>query len=191
MHILLDLFLTFAKIGLFTFGGGYAMIALIEHACVEQKRWITHEEMMDITVIAESTPGPIAINCATYVGFKQRGLTGAVAATVGMVLPSFWILYLISRFLDGFLEITWIAHAFRGIRLAVGILILDAAIKMIQKTQKKPAPLAIMLSAFAAMLLIDVFALRISAITLLLLAAAVGLALFRNKGNAGKEGTTK
>ncbi len=88
MPILLDLFLTFAKIGLFTFGGGYAMISLIEVSCVEKKRWITHDEMMNVTVIAEYTPGPIAINCATYVGYKQKGLSGAAAATVGMVLPS-------------------------------------------------------------------------------------------------------
>ena len=103
--VALDLFLTFAKIGLFTFGGGYAMIALIEDICVEKKQWITHDEMMNVTVIAESTPGPIAINCATYVGYKQKGLSGAVAATVGMVLPSFCIIFLISRFLDKFLEI--------------------------------------------------------------------------------------
>ena len=90
---LLDLFLNFAKIGLFTFGGGYAMIALIEDICVEKKRWITHDEMMNVTVIAESTPGPIAINCATYVGYKQKGLSGAAAATVGMVLPSFCIIF--------------------------------------------------------------------------------------------------
>lgn len=88
MPILLDLFLTFAKIGLFTFGGGYAMISLIEDSCVEKKRWITHDEMMNVTVIAEYTPGPIAINCATYVGYKQKSLSGAAAATVGMVLPS-------------------------------------------------------------------------------------------------------
>ena len=91
MNILLDLFLTFAKIGLFTFGGGYAMISLIERSCVEKKQWITHDEMMNITVIAESTPGPIAINCATFVGYKQKGLPGAIAATIGMVLPSFCI----------------------------------------------------------------------------------------------------
>ena len=91
MNILLDLFLSFAKVGLFTFGGGYAMIALIENTCVEKKQWITHDEMMNITVIAESTPGPIAINCATYVGYKQKGFAGALAATIGMVLPSFCI----------------------------------------------------------------------------------------------------
>ena len=96
MNILLDLFLTFAKIGLFTFGGGYAMISLIENSCVEKKGWITHDEMMNVTVIAESTPGPIAINCATFVGFKQKGLIGAIAATIGMVLPSFSIIFLIS-----------------------------------------------------------------------------------------------
>ena len=178
MGILPDLFLTFAKIGLFTFGGGYAMIALIEDACVEKKQWITYDEMMNVTVIAESTPGPIAINCATYVGYKQKGLAGAIAATVGMVLPSFCIIFLISMFLDNFLEITWIAHAFRGIRIAVGILILDAAIRMIRKMQKKPFPLAVMITSFAAMLAIDIFALRISSITLMLVAAAVSLALF-------------
>ena len=138
MNILLDLFLSFAKVGLFTFGGGYAMIALIENTCVEKKQWITHDEMMNITVIAESTPGPIAINCATYVGYKQKGFAGALAATIGMVLPSFCIIFAISRFLDHFLEITWIAHAFQGIKIAVGILILDAAVKMLQKMQKKP-----------------------------------------------------
>ena len=92
MNLLLDLFLTFAKVGLFTFGGGYAMIALIENTCVEKKQWITHDEMMNITVIAESTPGPIAINCATYVGYKQKGFAGALTATIGMILPSFCII---------------------------------------------------------------------------------------------------
>jgi chromate transporter len=191
MPILLDLFLTFAKIGLFTFGGGYAMISLIEDSCVEKKRWITHDEMMNITVIAESTPGPIAINCATYVGYKQKGLSGAAAATVGMVLPSFCVIFLISRFLDRFLEIAWIAHAFRGIKIAVGILILDAAVRMLRKMQKKALPLTIMGCAFLAMLLIDVFALRISSITLMLTAAAVSLVLFLVKQNSGKEAGTR
>jgi len=189
--ILLDLFLTFARIGLFTFGGGYAMIALIEDSCVERKRWITHDEMMDVTVIAESTPGPIAINCATYVGYKQKGLPGAAAATVGMVLPSFCIILLISMFLDNFLEIAWIAHAFLGIRAAVGILILDAGIKMLRKMQKKPLPRAIMLCAFTAMLLADLLALRLSSIRLMLLAAAVSLSLFLAKRHAGKEAARK
>ena len=191
MNIILDLFLTFAKIGLFTFGGGYAMISLIENACVEKKQWITHDEMMDVTVIAESTPGPIAINCATYVGYKQKGLTGAIAATIGMVLPSFCIIFLISMFLDNFLEIAWIAHAFMGIKIAVGILILDAAIRMIKKMQKKPLPIAIMICAFLIMLLIDVFAFQLSSITLMLIAAVVSLTLFLIKGSNGKAGAAK
>ena len=191
MNILLDLFLTFAKVGLFTFGGGYAMISLIENSCVEKKGWITHDEMMNVTVIAESTPGPIAINCATFVGYKQKGLIGAIAATIGLVLPSFSIIFLISMFLDNFLEIAWIAHAFMGIKTAVGILILDAAIKMIRKMQKKPIPLTIMACAFLAMLLIDIFALHVSSITLMLIAAVISLAIFLTRRNTGKAGAAK
>ena len=191
MSLLLDLFLNFAKIGLFTFGGGYAMIALIENACVEKKQWITHDEMMNITVIAESTPGPIAINCATYVGYKQKGFIGAVAATIGMILPSFCIIFLISLFLDHFLEITWIAHAFLGIKIAVGILILDAAIKMIQKMQKKWMPRVFMICAFIIMMLINVFSVRISTVILMLAAGVISLIIFiiqkqTAKGGAGK-----
>lgn len=188
MSILLDLFLTFARIGLFTFGGGYAMISLIDRSCVEKKRWISHDEMMDITVIAESTPGPIAINCATYVGYKQKGLVGAVAATVGIILPSFCIIFIISSFLDGFLEIAWIAHAFMGIKIAVGILILDAAVKMISKMPKKPLPLAIMGGAFCAMMLENIFAVRVSSITLMLIAGILSLSIFLAKRNAGDGG---
>ena len=187
MNLVLDLFLTFAKIGLFTFGGGYAMVAIIEDSCVRKKQWITHDEMMDVTVIAESTPGPIAINCATYVGYKQKGLAGAVAATVGMVLPSFCIIFVISLFLDDFLEIAWIAHAFKGIKAAVGIIIIDAGIKMVRKMQNKPLPRGIMVCALAAMLVIDLFALRISTIVLMLIAAAVSLSVFLVKRGSGKE----
>ncbi len=178
MHILPALFLTFAKIGLFTFCGGYAMLALIEDSCVTRKKWITHDEMMDITVIAESTPGPIAINCATYVGYKQAGFIGALAATLGIVLPSFLVIYGISLFLDNFLAFTVIANAFKGIKLAVGLLILDAAFTMLGRMQKKPLPLSVMICAALLMLLINVFSLRVSSIVLLLTAAFVSLTLF-------------
>ena len=184
----LDLFLTFAKIGLFTFGGGYAMIALIENACVEKKQWISHDEMMNITVIAESTPGPIAINCATYVGYRQQGFWGALAATLGIILPSFCIIFAVSAFLDRFLEITWIAHAFQGIKIAVGILILDAACKMLKKMQKKAMPRIILLAAFGAMLLINILSVRISSIILMLTAGLVSLILFLVRKPAGKGG---
>ena len=188
MNILLELFLNFAKIGLFTFGGGYAMISLIENTCVEKKRWITHDEMMNITVIAESTPGPIAINCATYVGFMQKGFAGSVAATIGMILPSFCIIFAISVFLDHFLEITWIAHAFLGIKIAVGILILDAAAGMLKKMQKKALPRTIMACAALAMLLINIFSVRISSIILMLAAALTSLVIFIARKPAAKGG---
>lgn len=178
MRLLPDLFLTFSKIGLFTFGGGYAMIPLIENICVTKKEWITHEEMMEITVIAESTPGPIAINCATYIGLKKKGFRGAVLATLGVILPSFLIILLISYFLDRFLEIKWVASAFKGIKIAVGILILDAAVRMILKMNKKPLPIIILSVSFAAMMLINIFALRISTIVLMLVAAIVGLSVY-------------
>lgn len=178
MPILLDLFLTFAKVGLFTFGGGYAMISLIEDTCVRKKQWITHEDMMNVTVIAESTPGPIAINCATFVGYKQKGLPGAVMATLGMILPSFLVILLISTFLEHFLEIVWIANAFKGIRIAVGILILDAALKMIRKMPKKRMPLAIMICAAALMLLVNLFSWDLSSIIIMLAAGVVSLSLF-------------
>lgn len=181
MNLLIELFLTFAKIGLFTFGGGYAMISMIENACVENKKWISHDDMMNITVIAESTPGPIAINCATFVGYKQRGLIGAIAATMGIVFPSFAIIYLIAILMDDFLEITVIANAFKGIKLAVGILILDAALKMIQKMQRKPIPIAIMVCAATLMMITNIFSLKLSSVTLVLAAGIVSLCIFKMK----------
>lgn len=192
MDILLDLFLTFAKIGLFTFGGGYAMISLIENACVEKKKWITHDDMMNITVIAESTPGPIAINCATFVGYRQKGFIGALAATLGIVLPSFLIIYVISMFLNDFLEITLMVNAFKGIKIAVGILIFDAAATMIRKMPKKPVPRIIMACSFLAMLLINIFSWNVSSISLMLAAGTVSLVIFTiqdlpsQKGGAAK-----
>lgn len=188
MNILLELFLTFAKIGLFTFGGGYAMLSLIENNCVEKKKWITHDEMMNVTVIAESTPGPIAINCATFVGFKQAGFIGSLIATFGMVLPSFIIIYGISMFLDDFLEIPLIANAFKGIKIAVGVLILDAAVTMIEKMPKKVFPKVIMLCSFAAMLLINIFAWNFSSIALMLVAAVISLVIFCVKGTSKQKG---
>ena len=185
--VLLDLFLTFAKIGLFTFGGGYALVSMIENTCVERKAWLTHDEMMTVTVIAESTPGPIAINCATYVGYRQKGMVGAIVATIGMVLPSFVIILLVSMVFDNFLEITWIASAFKGIRIAVGIIILDAGIKMVRKMHKKVIPRIIMACSALVMFLIDIFALKISSIVLMLVAAVVSLSIFLIKGKTAKE----
>ena len=175
-HVLFELLLTFMKIGLFTFGGGYAMIPMIEGICVEEKKWITSDEMLNITVIAESTPGPIAINCATFVGYQQAGFAGALAATLGIVLPSFAVIYAISLCLDNFLEITVIANAFRGIKAAVGLLIIDAAIKMIRKMKQKRLSSVIIAASCGAMLLINLLDWKVSSISLMLAAAAAGLA---------------
>ena len=191
MGILLELFLIFAKIGLFTFGGGYAMISLIENNCVEKKKWITHDEMMNITVIAESTPGPIAINCATYVGYKKAGIIGAIISTLGIVLPSFAVIYLISMFLDNFLEITLIANAFKGIKIAVGFLILDAAITMIKKMPKKILPKTFMVCSFVTMLIINIFSLDFSSIVLMLIAGVISLVIFMVKGTPKTDGGMK
>ena len=178
MSVLIELFMTFAKIGLFTFGGGYAMLSIIEDICVEKKNWITHDEMMNITVIAESTPGPIAINCATYVGYKKGKLPGAILATLGVAVPSFVIIFVISMFFEEFLEIAWIAHAFQGIKLAVGILILDAALKMIRKMPKKRLQIGIMVAAFIVIILINVLELHLSSVVVMVTAALVSVAFF-------------
>ena len=188
MKKLTELFTTFAKIGMFTFGGGHAMIAMIDHACVEEKKWITHEELMDMTVVAESTPGPIAINCATFTGFKIAGLAGAVAATLGMVIPSFVIIYLISMFLENFLELTVIANAFRGIKIAVGLLILEAGVNMAKKAKKTKQTKIIISAACAVMLLSHILAWNISSISLMITAGVVSLAVFAigEKGGGAK-----
>ena len=190
MSLLIELFLTFFKIGLFTFGGGYAMIPIIADTCVAKKKWITDEEMLNMTVIAESTPGPIAINCSTYVGFKQKGFLGAVFSTLGIITPSFLIIFLISLFLDNFLQITFIASAFKGVKAAVGILVFDAALKMFKKMKK--TLLSVTLTALAVVLLltIDIFALNISSIVLLLAAAVVSVTVFLI-GKARKAGGGK
>ena len=186
MKVLLEILLTFMKIGVVTFGGGYAMIGIIEGVCVEQKKWLTHEEMMDIAVIAESTPGPIAINCATYAGFVRGGFWGAVAATLGVVLPSFTIIYLISVFLEHFLEIQIIANAFMGIKMCVALLITNAGINMLKKMKKAPFPRRVLVVATVVMLCVNIFSLNFSSITLMILAGLVSLTLFCVKGGEAK-----
>ena len=181
---LLELFWTFFKIGLFTFGGGYAMIAVIEDACVEVKKWITHEQMMELIVIAESTPGPIAINCATYIGYRQKGIWGSVAATAGMVGPSLIIIYAISMFFNQFLEISVVASAFHGIKVGVGIIIINAGIKMLKDVPQKRLPRGIVLCAAVSLLVINMFSLNISTVVMLVAAGFVGLAAYRVKGGA-------
>lgn len=178
MRVILELFTTFAKIGMFTFGGGYAMISIIEDICVEKKKWITHEEMMDLTVIAESTPGPIAINAATYIGYKQARNIGAIFSTIGIVLPSFVVIYLIASMLDNFLKIRFVANAFRGIKVGVGLLILRVGINMVKKMKPTPVARGIAGGAFAVMLAVNFFSLQFSSIALMVISGFAGLASY-------------
>ena len=188
MPIVFDLFLSFMKIGLFTFGGGYAMIALIEDACVTKKKWITHDDMMNITVIAESTPGPIAVNCATFVGYRKAGIRGALAATIGVIIPSFAIIYLISMFLRNFLEIEIVANAFYGIKIAVGLLILKAAFNMIRQMKRHAFSVTVLVCATLIMLSINVFSLEITSIILMISAAVISVLIAVIKRPAGDKG---
>ena len=136
MKELLRIFLTFLKIGAFTFCGGYAMIPLIQRESVEKHRWVTDEDILDIVAIAESTPGPIAINAATFVGHQARGFAGALAATFGVVLPSFLIILTISGILRQFKELKVVRYAFNGIRAGVLVLMVKALVKMFKTNQK-------------------------------------------------------
>ena len=183
-----DLFLTFAKIGAFTFGGGYAMIALIEDVCVAKKKWLTSEELATITAIAESTPGPIAINCATYTGYKKAGWKGAISATLGMILPSFLIIYMISLFFDNFLEIAIVAKAFKGIKIAVGILIAQAAINMWRKKKKDKQARVIAGIAFVLTVVIQVWELSVSTLVLIIAAGLSSVCVSWMGKIVGKKG---
>ena len=187
LPLLLDLLLTFMKVGFFTFGGGYAMISVIEDICVEKKKWITHEEMMHMTIIAESTPGPIAINCATFVGQKQGGFPGSVIATVGMVIPSFIVIYLIARVLTNFLEITLVAKAMKGIKVGVSLLILSVGLTMLGKMQKKPFPRIVCGCAFTIMLLNNLLGFGLSTISLMIVAGFAGFLFFKFGKGGGKK----
>ena len=179
MPLLLDLFLTFAKIGAFTFGGGYAMLSVISDNCVEKKKWITAEDMMNITVIAETTPGPISVNCATFTGYRQKGVLGAAVATFGLVLPSFIVIFLISLFLNRFLEYTVVANAFFGVKIGVGFLVLDAALGMMKKLPKDLLTQFLLWGGCAVMLAADIFSFNFSTIALMLICAVISVSVFQ------------
>ena len=172
------LFFTMLKIGLFTFGGGYAMIALLENEFVIKRGWLEQEEFLDVTAIAESTPGPIAINSATYIGYKQAGIFGSVVATLGMTLPSFCIIYAISLFFDAFLSLTVVACAFRGIQIAVLYLILSAGLRMLKKMKKTPFSWAVLLLTLIGMVTLTLFSVKLSTIVYILAGGTAGVALW-------------
>lgn len=175
--MLWELFFTLFKIGLFTFGGGYAMIAFFESEFVEKKKWLDKEEFLDMVAIAESTPGPIAINSATYVGYKNAGILGAACATLGVVLPSFIIIFIISLFLDAFLSFELIGYAFKGIQAGVVYLILSAGIKMLKGMKKNAMSVTILCCVLVLMIVFSVLAVDFSAILFILISGVIGLAV--------------
>ena len=180
------------KIGMFTFGGGYAMINLFDNEFVERKKWLGSEEFMNLGTIADSTPGPIAINCSTYIGYKRAGLLGALFATLGMCIPSFTIIYLISLFFNSFLAIKWVASAFCGVQVCVVFLILSAGVKMLKKIKKTVFNVAIMLITLCAMVLFSLFSVSFSSIFYILIFGVAGLVIFtagylKNKIGEGRK----
>ena len=177
----LNLFFTMLKIGLFTFGGGYAMIALLENEFVEKKRYIDKDEFLDMVAIAESTPGPIAINAATYLGYKNLGFLGSLMATVGVIIPSFIIIFTISLFFDAFLSFTLVEYAFRGIQVCVCYLIFSAGLKMLKKIKKTVFNVTVMAITFTAMITFSLFSVSFSSIFYILIFGLVGLLIYAVK----------
>ena len=170
------LFFTFFKIGLFTFGGGYAMIALLEEEFIQRRKWLDKDEFLDMTAIAESTPGPVAINSATYLGYKLAGVPGAAVATVAVCLPSFLIIYAISLFFKQFTQLTVIANAFKGIQVCVIYLIFSAGVRMLQALDRSLFSSGVLLSVFLAMTSLSLAGISVSSILLILLSGAAGVA---------------
>ena len=184
----LSLFLTMFKIGLFTFGGGYAMLALLENEFVEKKGWLTKEEFLNMLAIAESTPGPIAINSATYIGYKTAGVMGSAFATLGVCLPSFIIIYIISLFFDAFLKLKFVQYAFLGIRACVVYLIASAGFKLLKGLKSGVLPKIIFISVFILMTAFSIFAIKFSTVFYILISGTLALIIYLIGIMAKKEG---
>lgn len=174
----LNLFLTMLKIGLFTFGGGYAMISLLENEFVEKKKYIEKDEFLDMVAIAESTPGPIAINAATYLGYKQLGFLGSLVATVAICIPSFIIIFAISLFFDAFLSFKLVEYAFRGIQVCVIYLIFSAGLKMLKQMKKTVFSVTVVSAVLLCMVLFSLFAIKFSTILYILICGCAGLTVY-------------
>ena len=172
MSIYPDLFITFAKVGVMTFGGGYAMLPILQREVVDNKGWATEEELMDYFAIGQCTPGIIAVNTATFIGQKCRGTIGGILATLGVVFPSLIIISLLAGVITAFSHLAWVRHAFGGIRICVCVLILNAVVKLYKKAVVDKATLAI----FVVVALGSYFS-ALSPVVFVLLAAAMGIAL--------------
>lgn len=174
----IDLFIIMLKIGLFTFGGGYAMIALLENEFVSRRKWIEKNEFLDMVAIAESTPGPIAINAATYIGYRVLRFRGSLIATVGVCIPSFAIIYVISLFFDNFLSLTLVANAFKGIQICVIYLIFSAGVKMLKRISKTPFNIITIITVMSAMIITSILAVSFSTIYYTLICGVCGVVLY-------------
>ena len=174
----LKLFLVMFKIGLFTFGGGYAMIGLLENELVSRRKWLESDEFLNVVAIAESTPGPVAINAATYVGYKFAGFWGSLSATVAVALPSFSIIFLLSLFFDAFLSLKYVAYAFDGIRVCVIFLILSAGVKMLIKLEKTVWNIVVTSLVIAVMIALSVLSIAFSSVWYILITAGLALLLY-------------
>lgn len=172
----MQLFLTFLKIGAFTFGGGYAMIPLIQKEVVENKKWLSDKDVADVVAIAETTPGPIAINAATFVGYKTKGFIGAFASTLGVVLPSFFIIVLIALAFQKYMKYEIVANAFWGIRIAVIALMLKAFLSMLKQCPKNAVSYC---AAIAAFVLVGIFSINVMLV--ILTAALAGIVYHQMK----------
>ena len=166
------------KIGALTFGGGYAMIALLENEFVGKRGWLEKEEFLDLAAIAESTPGPIAINAATYIGYKRFGFLGALAATVGMCLPSFTVIYLISLFFDAFLSFEVVEYAFKGIQVGVIYVILSAGFKMLKGIKKTVFNVSVICAVAVMMIVFSLFAVHFSTVFYIVICGTLGVILY-------------
>jgi chromate transporter len=151
------------------------MISTIREIIVEKKNWITDDELMQIITIAESTPGPIAINMATYIGYKQKKVLGSVLATLGVVLPSFVIIFLISLFLERFMEFKVVQYAFVGINAAVAFLIIKTGISLLLKVEKKILPIGTFIIVFSLMIILDILSLKFSSLYYIIIGGIIGI----------------
>ena len=184
---LFNLFFTMLKIGLFTFGGGYAMIALLESELVEKKKWIKKEEFLDMIAISESTPGPIAINSATYVGYLVGKFWGSLLATIAVTLPAFLIIFVISLFLDKFLSLEYVGYAFKGIQVCVTFLILSAGYKMFKEMEKNLFNIIIFSLTILCVILFTIFGVSFSSILYIIISAIAGVFVYLIKKLTRKE----
>ena len=178
MKDLILLFWEFLKLGLFTFGGGYAMIPQLKEIMITKYHWITDDELLDIIAVAESTPGPIAINLATYIGYKRHKILGSIFATLGVIIPSLVIIYIISLFFEKFMALKYVKYAFVGIKCAISLLIIKASLNMFKSSKKNIFTILTFIIVFMAMILFELFNINFSSIYFIIIGGILGVIIY-------------